>query len=81
MIGTSAVTKPTELATIACSRSTLAVISSTQCSRNVDIAVVIHCRLWNSECATTGWNALSCNCPASAAMVSVTSQPANTNAT
>ena len=76
-----AVITPTNERECCSSRAVFAFTPMTQCSRNVVTAAVRYLRFSNSTCAMTGTNALSCNCPASAAMVSVTSPPATANAT
>ncbi len=81
MYGVSAVTTPTDDSTCAASRSVFAVIPSMQFTRSVLAAFRSQLSDCSSECAMTGSNALSCSCPPSAAMVTVTSAPAMENAT
>src|SRR6218665_80526 len=81
MNGISAVITPTLDATIACNRSVVAVMPSTQFTRRVQQACRIQVIDCSKECAITGSKALSCSCPPSAAIVTVRSAPAIAYAT
>src|ERR1700736_6360819 len=72
---------PIELITESCRRCSFAVTPTMQRDTRIRQASVRWVSDWNKQCAMMGSNALSCSCPASAAILIVTSLPTTSNAT